>query len=67
MVYIFGDTHIYNNHREQVDLQLTRTPMPLPTLQPFNPLITDIDDFTEVDFVIEGYSPAPAIKAPISI
>lgn len=67
MVYIFGDTHIYNNHREQVDLQLTRLPKALPKLLPFDSRITDIDSFTEEDFVIEGYNPAPAIKAPISI
>jgi thymidylate synthase len=67
MVYIFGDTHIYNNHREQVDLQLTRKPMPLPTLKAFDLRITNIDDFVESDFQIDGYNPAPAIKAPISI
>lgn len=67
MIYIFGDTHIYNNHREQVALQLTRAPQVLPTLKAFDPRITSIDDFVESDFQIDGYNPAPAIKAPISI
>ena len=65
-VHTLGDTHIYLNHLEQVDLQLSRKPKPLPTMK-LNPKITSIFDFTIDDFTLEGYDPHPAIKAPIAI
>lgn len=65
-VHTFGDAHIYNNHREQVDLQLSRTPRPLPTMQ-INPAVKDIFGFSYEDFTLEGYDPYPGIKAPIAI
>ncbi len=65
-VHTLGDVHIYNNHFEQVDLQLTRTPKKLPTMK-INPKVKDIFDFKYEDFELEGYEADPAIKAPIAI
>lgn len=65
-VHTFGDAHIYLNHLEQVDLQLSRTPKKLPTMW-INPEIQSIFDFTIDDFKLEGYDPDPAIKAPIAV
>lgn len=65
-VHTFGDVHIYNNHFEQVDEQLSREPRALPTLK-FTRKVTDIFDFKYEDFLIEGYDPHPAIKAEVSI
>lgn len=65
-VWTGGDTHLYSNHMEQVDLQLTRTPRPLPTMK-INPNVKDILDFKYEDFTLEGYDPHPAIKAPVAV
>lgn len=65
-VHTLGDAHIYANHLEQVDEQLTRTPLPLPTLK-LNPAITSIDDFSFDDIVVTNYEYHPAIKAPVAV
>lgn len=65
-VHTFGDAHIYLNHFDQVDLQLSRTPRKLPTMK-LNPKVTSLFDFTIDDFVLEDYDPYPGIKAPIAI
>jgi len=65
-VHSLGDAHLYNNHLDQARLQVTREPLPLPTLK-LNPSITDIDAFTaeHIDFV--GYEHHPHIAAPIAV
>jgi thymidylate synthase len=65
-VHTLGDAHIYLNHLEQVDLQLTRETRPLPTLR-LNPAVTDLFAFRAEDISVEGYDPHPAIKAPVAI
>jgi thymidylate synthase len=65
-VHTLGDAHIYLNHIEQVKLQLTRDPRPLPTLK-MNAGVKSVFDFQYEDFVIEGYDPHPHIKGAISI
>ena len=65
-VHSFGDVHLYNNHFEQAELQLSRTPFALPTMK-INPDVKDIFSFKYEDFTLEGYDPDPAIKAPIAI
>lgn len=65
-VHTFGDLHLYANHREQAQLQLTREPRPLPTMT-LNPEVTDLFAFKYDDFALEGYDPHPAIKAAIAI
>lgn len=61
-----GDVHIYSNHLEQVDLQLTREPLALPRFKITAPVGTSIFDLKFDDFQVEGYESHPAIKAPIS-
>ena len=65
-VHTFGDVHIYNNHREQVALQLSRTPRPLPTMH-LNPAVKDLFAFNYTDFRLEGYDPYPTIKAAVAV
>lgn len=65
-VHTFGDAHIYVNHLEQVEEQLSRTPKKLPTMW-INPGVKSLFDFTIDDFKLEGYDPDPAIKAPIAV
>lgn len=65
-IHTLGDTHIYLNHLEQVETQLSRTPRPLPTMR-INPEVKDIFGFEYEDFTLEGYDPWPGIKAPISV
>jgi len=65
-VHTLGDAHLYNNHLEQAALQITRDPLPLPTLR-LNPDIRDIDAFTYEDIEVVGYEHHPHIKAPISV
>jgi thymidylate synthase len=65
-VHTFGDIHIYQNHREQVREQLSRSPRPLPSLH-FARAPKEIQDFRYEDFQLTGYDPHPAIKAPIAI
>lgn len=65
-IHTLGDAHIYTNHLEQVDLQLSRKPKVLPKML-INPKVKNILDFKYEDFSLTGYDPDPAIKAPIAI
>ncbi|MBP9994022.1 MAG: thymidylate synthase [bacterium] len=65
-VHTFGDVHIYNNHIDQVRLQLSREPRPLPTMR-LNPEVKSLYDFKYEDFTLENYNPYDAIKADVSI
>jgi thymidylate synthase len=65
-IHTFGDAHIYLNHIEQVKLQLTRQPLPLPVMH-LNPAVTDIFDFKFDDFTLLNYQSHPHIKGEISV
>lgn len=65
-IHTMGDTHIYTNHLEQVKLQLTREPRPLPKMK-INPEVKDIFGFRYEDFTLEGYDPHPHIKGVVSV
>ena len=65
-VHTFGDAHIYSNHYEQANLQLSRELKSLPTMK-INPDVTNIFDFKYEDFELTDYEPHPHIKAPVAI
>lgn len=65
-IHTFGDAHIYSNHFEQVELQLSRDARPYPTLR-INPNVKSIFDFMFDDFTFENYNPHPGIKAPVAV
>jgi len=65
-VHSFGDVHLYNNHMEQANLQLSRKPFPLPTMK-INPGVKDIFAFQYEDFTLENYECHPGIKAPVAV
>lgn len=65
-VHTFGDAHLYLNHLEQVELQLSREPFAHPTMR-INPEVTNIFDFTFEDFSLEGYECHPHISAPVAV
>jgi thymidylate synthase len=65
-IHTFGDAHIYNNHQEQLELQLSRETRPLPTMK-INPDITNIFDFDFEDFELVNYNPHPHIKGKVAV
>ena len=65
-VHTLGDAHLYSNHLEQAQLQLSRTPRPLPTMW-INPEVTDLFAFRPEDFRLDGYDPWPHIAAPVAV
>lgn len=65
-IHTTGDTHLYLNHIEQVDLQLSREPRDLPKMI-INPEVNDLFSFKYEDFRLEGYEPWPTIKAPVAV
>jgi thymidylate synthase len=65
-IHTFGDVHLYTNHREQAELQLTREPRALPTMH-INPRVRSILGFAYDDFELVGYDPHPHISAPVAV
>ena len=65
-VHTLGDAHIYTNHFDQVHLQLSREPLPLPKMN-INPDVKDIFSFNYDDFTLEGYDPHPHIKGIVAV
>jgi thymidylate synthase len=65
-IHTTGDTHVYLNHLEQVKLQLSRTPRPLPRMI-INPDVKDLLDFRYEDFTLEGYDPWPHIAGVVAV
>jgi thymidylate synthase len=65
-IHTLGDAHIYNNHFDQVELQLSRAPKPLPTLK-LNPNISDLFDFKYEDIEVLNYDPHPGIKGAVAV
>ena len=65
-IHTFGDAHIYNNHFEQLELQLSRKPKPLPKMI-LNPVVKNIFEFTYDDFTLENYEPHEAIKGSVAV
>ena len=65
-IHTFGDAHIYNNHFDQIELQLSREPRPLPKMI-LNPEIKNIFDFDYNDFTLVGYEPHETIKGNVAV
>jgi thymidylate synthase (EC 2.1.1.45) len=65
-IHTLGDAHLYSNHLEQADTQLTREPLPLPTLR-LNPAVNDLFAFNFDDITLEGYQAHPHIAAPVAV
>ncbi|MCK6437225.1 thymidylate synthase [Rivihabitans pingtungensis] len=65
-IHTLGDAHLYSNHLEQAQLQLSREPRPLPVMR-LNPAVTDLFAFKFEDFTLEGYDPHPAIRAEVAV
>ena len=65
-IHTFGDAHIYSNHMDQIQLQLSREPRPLPTMH-LNPEVTDLFAFRFEDFRLENYDPHPHIKGVVAV
>jgi thymidylate synthase len=65
-IHTFGDVHLYANHVTQADLQLSREPKSLPRME-LNPVRKELDEFVYEDFVLSGYEPHEAIKAPVAV
>ena len=65
-VHSFGDAHLYTNHMQQIETQLSRDTMPLPTLK-INPQVTNILDFVYDDFELQNYQSHGAISAPVAV
>jgi thymidylate synthase len=65
-IHTFGDVHLYSNHLEQAELQLTREPRPLPSME-IHPAVKSIFDFRFEHFQLKSYNPHPPIKAPVAV